>query len=81
MAFAADSARSEAHARPDVALQAIEELQEQADAVGRQLYVCGAAGLVLQTFSQLGMLDILRQPPDASREATLRTVVAPGTTS
>ncbi len=64
-----------------MALQAIEELQEQADAVGRQLYVCGATGLVLETFAQLGMLKILRQAPNASREATLRTVIAPPATS
>lgn len=50
---------------------------QQADAMGRQLYVCGAKGLVQQTFSQLGMTKSLRQAPDTTREATLRAVVTP----
>lgn len=50
---------------------------QQADTVGRRLFVCGATGLVQQTFAQLGMTKSLRQAPDTTREATLRAVVTP----
>jgi len=61
----------------DTAALAIEELMQQADTVGRRLFVCGATGLVQQTFAQLGMTKSLRQAPDTTREATLRAVVTP----